>query len=353
MLPRRHHDRTPERHTQPRFGDLLKDLGPMIDPFAWTAGWIHETFLIPTLWRFGLMQWEDQSFAWALFAVYGVLQIVLNYAICLPAERFAPLVRWERKDSVWMDVVYTLVARIGVFPLATFFAFYWAQTNINGWLTDHGYVPPTLETLFPALMGMPVLSFLIYAVVLDFADYWRHRFSHTIGWWYGLHALHHAQRQMTFWADDRNHIVDDVITYVWFIGAALLIGVPPLQFPILILLLKLVESFSHANTRISFGWLGERLLVSPQFHRAHHGLKAAGRNSCNYGAVFPWWDMMLRTADFRHDVVETGDERAPEAMATGGWWAQQKAGLLLSWRLLTRRRRRRPAPAEVGVTTRP
>ena len=318
----------------------------MIDPFAWLAGWIHETVLIPALWQMGWMQWEDVSFMWVLFAVYGVLQVAINCAICMPMEAFWPLQRHPRdrghRRAVTMDVAYTLLARIGIFPLVTFFGFYQVQTWINGMLADHGYVPPTLETLVPALMGMPVLSFFLYAVLLDFADYWRHRFSHTFGWWYGLHAVHHAQRQMTFWSDDRNHVLDDVISYVWFIAAGLLIGVPPMQFPLLVLSLRLVESLSHANTRIGFGWLGERMLVSPQFHRAHHGLRAAGRASCNYGGVFPWWDMLLGTADFTHDVVETGDPRAAEALATGSWWAQQRAGLALAWRL--GRRHRRPAP---------
>jgi len=321
----------------------------MIDPFAWTAGWIHETLLLPALWQLGWMQWEDVSFMWALFAVYGVLQVVINCAICMPMEWLRPLQVFPRRpgvsrlgagSAVTMDIVYTLIARIGIFPLISFFGFYEIQTWINGMLADHGYVPPTLETLVPALLGMPVVTFFIYAVILDFFDYWRHRFSHRIGWWYGLHSVHHAQRQMTFWSDDRNHVLDDVITYVWFIAAGLLIGVPPMQFPILVLFLRLVESLSHANTSISYGWLGERLLVSPQFHRAHHGLRAAGRNSCNFGGVFPWWDMLLRTADFRRDVVETGDLHADEAMATGGWLAQQKAGLRRAWRLGRRSRRR-------------
>ena len=319
----------------------------MIDPFAWLAGWIHETFLIPALWRLGWMQWEDVSFMWVLFAVYGVLQVAINCAICMPLEAWWPLQRFPRgpghRRAITMDIAYTLLARIGLFPLVTFFGFYQVQTWINGTLADHGYVPPTLETLVPALMGMPVLTFFMYAVLLDFADYWRHRFSHTFGWWYGLHAVHHAQRQMTFWSDDRNHVLDDAISYVWFIAAGLLIGVPPMQFPLLVLSLRLVESLSHANTRVGFGWLGERLLISPQFHRAHHGLRAAGRNSGNFGGVFPWWDMLLGTADFTHDVVETGDPRAAEALATGGWWAQQRAGLVLAWQLARRDRPSRVA----------
>ena len=320
----------------------------MIDPFAWIAGWIHETCLVPALWRLGWMQWEDVSFMWVLFAVYGVLQVAINCAICMPMQWLRPLQRFPRTlgagSAVTMDVVYTLIARVGIFPLVSFFGFYEIQTWINGALADRGYVPPTLETLVPGLLELPVLSFFLYAAVLDFTDYWRHRLSHRLGWWYGLHAVHHAQRQMTFWSDDRNHVLDDVISYVWFIAVGLLIGVPPMQFPLLVLFLRLVESLSHANTSLSYGWLGERLLVSPQFHRAHHGLRAAGRRSGNFGAVFPWWDMMFGTASFRRDVVETGDASAEEAMASGGWLAQQRAGLRRSWQLARR------APRHPGST---
>ena len=69
---------------------------------------------------------------------------------------------------------------------------------MNGWLTDHGYIPPTLERLFPFLLGHHVLTFICYAIILDFAEYWRHRLSHRFAWWWALHSLHHAQRQMTF-----------------------------------------------------------------------------------------------------------------------------------------------------------
>ena len=57
---------------------------------------------------------------------------------------------------------------------------------------------------------------MLYAIILDFADYWRHCLSHQFRWWWALHSLHHAQRQMTFWSDDRNHLLDDLIAFVWF-----------------------------------------------------------------------------------------------------------------------------------------
>ena len=132
---------------------------------------------------------------------------------------------------------------------------------------------------------------------------------------------------MTFWTDDRNHLLDDLLSALWFGGVALAIGISPFQYPLLVLVLRFIESLSHANARLSFGLLGERLIVSPRFHRLHHGILAAGKQSCNYGAVFPWWDMLFGTADFSNGLVTTGDPTAPEALVSGTYADQQWAGI--------------------------
>jgi sterol desaturase/sphingolipid hydroxylase (fatty acid hydroxylase superfamily) len=299
----------------------------MTAPFDLAAGWLQQHAVLPLLYALGMMQWEDISLGWVLFALYGAAQVVVTYAICLPLERWRPVERWPDARAVSIDVLYTLIARIGLLPLVTFVLFYQAQVALNGFLADQGWVPPMLERLFPFLLGRQVLTFCLYAVILDFSDYWRHRLSHRFRWWYALHALHHAQRQMTFWSDDRNHVLDEVLSFLWFMAVALLIGIPPMQFPLLVLLVRLLESMSHANARINFGWLGERLLISPRFHRAHHGTAAAGRRSVNYGSVLPWWDMLFHTADFSPEYAGTGDPAAEEALATGSYAAQQWTGL--------------------------
>jgi sterol desaturase/sphingolipid hydroxylase (fatty acid hydroxylase superfamily) len=143
---------------------------------------------------------------------------------------------------------------------------------------------------------------------------------------------------MSFWSDDRNHIIDDLISFLWFFVVGLAIGIPPLQFPLLILFLRFMESLSHANIKLSFGW-ADRLLISPKFHRRHHAVAAAGRKSCNYGAVFPFWDMLSGTAEFSGEYMPTGDAKAPEALATGGYFAQQWAGLKLFSAALGRKAR--------------
>lgn len=309
------------------------------DPFDSLAGYLQEYVLIPMLYHLDMMEWEDVAQNFAIFMVYGAVQVLVVFVLCSIVERWRPVEQWDNRDAVGTDILYTLIARVGILPLFTYVLFYQAQVNLTGWMTDHGYVPPTLESVFPALMAYPLVSFFIYAAILDCADYWRHRLSHRFGMWYALHSLHHAQRQMTFWSDDRNHLLDDVISALWFGVIALVIGVSPLQFPLMVLMLRSIESFSHANARVSFGWLGDRLLISPRFHRAHHGVLAAGQKSCNYGSVLPWWDMMFGTADFSRAYVRTGDPSAEEAMHTGNWLQQQMAGLRRLRKMAFRKRR--------------
>jgi sterol desaturase/sphingolipid hydroxylase (fatty acid hydroxylase superfamily) len=304
--------------------------------FSTIAGYLDQYLILPILYRFGWMAWEELSFDWALICIYGMFAVIVTYAICWPLEAAFPIERWENKKAVAVDVLYTIISRVGVIPIVSFLLFYQLQTDFSGALVDAGFIPPTLETLIPPLFGHPLITFAAYALILDCADYWRHRLSHSFRAWYALHALHHAQRQMSFWSDDRNHLFDEAISFLWFFAIGLAIGIPPLQFPLLILMLRFVESFSHANIKLSLG-PAEYLVVSPRFHRLHHAMKAAGRNSCNYGAVFPFWDIIFRTADFSDVWLPTGDARAPEVMATGGYFAQQLTGARLFAKALVRR----------------
>jgi sterol desaturase/sphingolipid hydroxylase (fatty acid hydroxylase superfamily) len=172
-------------------------------------------------------------------------------------------------------------------------------------------------------------------VVFDFIHYLIHRGQHQLHRWWSLHSLHHSQRQMTMWTDNRNHLLDDVITTLILSVVAKLIGVGPGQFVALVVLSQLSESFQHANIRCSFGWLGDRLWVSPRFHRLHHaigiGHESEGPQTLgghNFGVLFPWWDMMFKTADFsnRYDPTGVRDQLEQGRDYGQSFWAQQKLG---------------------------
>jgi sterol desaturase/sphingolipid hydroxylase (fatty acid hydroxylase superfamily) len=298
------------------------------DLYAALTGWLFEHALQPLLYATGMMDWAEDAYAWLDFALFGLFGIAVSWAVCRPLEAWRPVEPLADRRAVRTDMLYTFLNRLGLLPLLAFVLLASAQATWEGWLTEEGLLPPTLEELFPFLRDHPLVAFAASVVILAFAEYWRHRAQHGFRWWWALHAIHHAQRQMTFWTDDRNHVLDDVLAAVWFGGIALLIGVPPGQFPLIVLLLRLAESLSHANVRLDYGRVGERLLVSPRFHRLHHAPLSAGASGKNYAVLLPIWDWIFGTADFHRGVFPpTGTPEEPESLASGGWLRQQAVGL--------------------------
>jgi sterol desaturase/sphingolipid hydroxylase (fatty acid hydroxylase superfamily) len=292
---------------------------------------LFEALVMPAFHALGLMRWSEDAFEWLNFMLFGALQVVVVFLVCRPLEAWRPVERVTDHDAVRTDMVFTWVRNLGLLPLAMFVLFRPLAVAWEAGLARLGFVPPTLESLIPGLAGLPLLSFALYVVLLDLADYWRHRLQHSLGWWWALHSLHHAQRQMTFWTDARNHLLDDILRAAWFAGAATLIGVPPGQFPLAALVLRLFEALSHANLRTDFGPLG-RVVVSPHFHRIHHARDHAEppydrSHGCNFSVLFPVWDIVFGTARFGGPYPPTGDLSGSEQLARGGWVGSQVASV--------------------------
>jgi sterol desaturase/sphingolipid hydroxylase (fatty acid hydroxylase superfamily) len=305
----------------------------LLDIFVYLQGWLLEHVVQPPLLALGFGSYLELAFDGIEFFLCGVLQISAAYLLLRPLEAWKPIEVWSERKVVRVDVLYSLLDRLGIVPLFVFALLAPLFVTVEGWLRFQGYIPPQIEDFLPALDSRPLLSFLVYLVVLDFAEYWRHRLSHTWRWWWALHAIHHSQRQMTLWTDSRNHWLDDLSSGFWFAVVALLVGVPPGQFVGLLIAVRTIENLSHVNARLSFGRLGERLLVSPRYHRWHHALNLpAGsrfRHGCNFAVLFPIWDQIFGTQYMAQEMPSTGLDDGPEALthADSGYWRQQWEGV--------------------------
>ena len=168
-------------------------------------------------------------------------------------------------------------------------------------------------------------------MLLDLAEYWIHRAQHRVRGWWALHSLHHSQRQMTFWSDDRNHLLDDLARDAILAMLAVAIGVAPEQFVLLVACTRVLQSIQHANLRWRWGGVFERVLVSPSFHRRHHAIGAGHEGparGCNFAVLLPVWDILFRTADLRPGFLPTGVGDQLEGRDYGrGFWAQQWLGV--------------------------
>ena len=292
---------------------------------------LFERGALPVLYHLGLMRLAEDAHVATWWVLLGLVQTAVLWLVLRPLEAWRPVERWADRRAVRVDVLYTLLDRLGLIALLFFVALRPAVDGLEGALRLAGYIPLQLEDVAPPLREQPLAAFLAYLVALDLLEYWRHRLQHRFAWWWALHGVHHSQRQLSFWADDRNHVLDSLLADLWRALAALLIGVPGGQFALIVLVTRGVESLSHANVRLAFGRAGERLVVSPRFHRLHHAIGAGHEGPAggsNFAALLPVWDVLFGTADFRRHALPTGIRDQLDGADYGaGFWAQQGQAL--------------------------
>ena len=312
----------------------------LVDAFSSAQQWLFESLVQPLMFSMGLGNLLEDGYTATMWLMLGVLQILVLIVVIGPLQRWRPVEKVTDKATIRTDILYTVIHRLGLFRLALFFAVQPLLDELFSNLRAAGVGTFHLDALWPGVTDVGWVSLLMYLVVFDFLDYWMHRGQHHFGWWWKLHSLHHAQRQMTMFSDNRNHLLDDMLRDVLIVIVAQLIGVAPAQFVAIVVITQLSESFQHANVRIWFGSVGERLWVSPRFHRLHHsiglGHESNGQGTLggnNFGVLLPWWDMLFKTANFeiRYDKTGVRDqvEPGPDGQVRDygrGFWSQQWLG---------------------------
>ncbi|CAN5558134.1 sterol desaturase family protein [soil metagenome] len=315
--------------------DLLQ---PIADLFGDTQQALFEGVVQPICVMLGHANLLEDAYAATGWLLVGIIQIVVLLAVIGPLQRLWPAEPMTDRRAVRIDVIYTLIQRLGLFRLALFFSIDPVWDALFGNLRLHGLPTWQLDQAWPGVTDVAWVSFAIYLLVFDFVEYWLHRGQHGLGWWWSLHSLHHSQRQMTMWSDNRNHLLDDLIHDSVIVIVARLIGIAPGQFVAVVACTQLIENLSHANLRVWFGPVLERLLVSPRFHRVHHsigiGHESKGKGTLgghNFAVLFPLWDVMFRTGNFEHRYDATGiRDQLPEEGGRDygeGFWSQQWLGL--------------------------
>ena len=313
-------------------------LGWFTDSFSNVQGWLFNTAVQPLMFQFGMASYLEDAYEATAWLLAGVVQILVLLAIIGPLQRWRPAEPVTDRATIRTDVLYTLIHRLGLFRLALFFTLDPWFDELFGALRSAGFGTYHLDQLWPGVTDNALVSFAIYLVVFDFVAYWTHRGQHQAEWWWRLHSLHHAQRQMTMWSDNRNHLLDDVIVDVIVVVVAQLIGIAPGQFVAIVAVTQLSESFQHANLRLWFGRFGERLWVSPRFHRVHHSIgigheslknKKTVLGGHNFAVLLPCWDILFGTANFqqRYDPTGIRDQVETTRDYGSGFWSQQWSGL--------------------------
>ena len=312
-------------------------LDTLLGAFGDAQQWLFETLVQPAMFNLGMAGVLEEGYRASGWFLAGLLQIVVMLSLIGALQRWRPVEAVRDRAAVRVDILYTLIHRLGLFRVALFFTLDPLWDGFVAELRLLGLPTFSIDGVWPGVSDLALVSFAIYLVLFDAADYLLHRAQHRFNWWWQLHALHHSQRQMTMWSDDRNHLLDDVLRDSVFVLLALVVGVPPAQFIAIVAVTQLLQSLAHANVRLSFG-VFDRVLVSPRYHRLHHGIgvghESAGPGTLgghNFAVLFPLWDLLFRTARFDAAITPTGiRDQLPAEGARDygrGFWSQQWLGL--------------------------
>jgi sterol desaturase/sphingolipid hydroxylase (fatty acid hydroxylase superfamily) len=188
--------------------------------------------------------------------------------------------------DLWVKVmtelgVHRILALSGVFMLP-----FLAVKFIPQWMD--------LETRPIDYLPNPIVAFFVWFILDDFLDYWSHRFSHRLKFWWTVHEFHHAATELNVITGTRVHFMDEGITHVFKVLPLAVMGIPLDTFIVITLIRQIIDILQHSRLKWDFGWCGRWLIVSPLGHRVHHSMVREQWDK-NYGNILIIWDRLFGT----------------------------------------------------------
>jgi sterol desaturase/sphingolipid hydroxylase (fatty acid hydroxylase superfamily) len=195
------------------------------------------------------------------------------------------------QDSMWFFFSTGLEVSVVAGFLALLSA---AYTRVSGdW---HVSLIPLL-----GIWGVAVFA-LVISDGLNWLSHWLH---HHIATLWLFHAVHHSQENLNVLSDNREHIVETIISGALAYFPAVMLGLTTPDAIRLAFVTIYFSAFIHSNIRTDLGPL-RFVLVSPQAHRVHHSIDP-GHFNTNYATLFAFWDYLFGTRHpDRHSYPATG-----------------------------------------------
>lgn len=141
------------------------------------------------------------------------------------------------------------------------------------------------------------------AALMDYTLYVWHVLTHRVPFLWRLHAVHHADLDLSASTALRFHFMEMAVSVPWRAAQVALLGVGPRALSAWQSLLFASILFHHSNLRLPL-WLERRLvpfLVTPRMHGIHHSILEEETNS-NWSSGLTIWDRLHGT--LRLDVPQ-------------------------------------------------
>jgi sterol desaturase/sphingolipid hydroxylase (fatty acid hydroxylase superfamily) len=161
-----------------------------------------------------------------------------------------------------------------------------------------------------------IAQVIAFFVLLDFVDYWAHRWSHELDALWQAHKFHHAATDFTIATGSRVHALDHITRDVGVAMVVVFVGAPVIASIVAIRLVRqVIDMFQHSRVDWTYGWIGRWVIYSPVGHRIHHSIEPEHWD-LNYGNISPIWDRLFGT-------WYAGDRVNTDVDVTSNWYNQR------------------------------
>ena len=202
------------------------------------------------------------------------------------AERWRPFrPEWNRSHGdVGTDLVHVVVSGIGTTQLAGALAAA-VGVVIAGALSRRFGLD-----LWPR--AWPLLAQLALAlVIVEFPQYWLHRWQHEHDWLWRFHSVHHSAPRLYWLNAARFHPVDLGLLYLVGYVPLIALGCPEETIMLFALFDAVFGMLQHCNIDVRLGPLNYVFSMAEP-HRWHHS-RVLDEANTNYGSNLIIWDLVF------------------------------------------------------------
>lgn len=171
-----------------------------------------------------------------------------------------------------------------------------AMTGAYSWLYGHRLW--TLPTRW--------LPWVAALVGVELAYYWWHRLSHEVNLLWAAHVVHHHSEDYNLAVALRQSVTTWATSLPFYLPLALL-GVPTLQFAVLLALTTLYQFWIHTELVPPLGFL-EKWINTPALHRVHHAINPQYLDK-NHAGTFSVLDRLFGTWQAEEEPCVYGTTR--------------------------------------------
>ena len=246
---------------------------------------------ILAFWAFAPAEWVDK---WWMITAVGLVALTFVQLMEFVAERH---VGWRiNRQEFLTDLFYVL---LGITAIS------WASdTFANG---PMGEAKEAMGLATPWIAELPFLvQVAIVMLLVEFGQYWMHRWMHNNGFLWSTHAPHHHITQLNAM---KGYVGNPIELFLISLSVIALLDFDKAPMFAAFNSLGAISYYAHANVRADPPKWFSFFFTTIQHHSPHHTAESFEDTRCNYGNCIILFDRMFGTFREGESAIAGQDDR--------------------------------------------